>query len=219
MTRDDHQFCARCWGRLHFLAPPWCARCHVPFSVERGSDAQCARCIESPPQHAGVRAAVAYDDIARAVVLGLKYGGQIARARTIARAMERLVPDNAELLVPVPLHPWRLWRRGFNQAALIARALGRSCDVPVDAGLLRRIRATPPLGGLGAHARAQAVRGAFAVARGGAARVAGRSVVLIDDVHTSGATSDACTAVLLDAGAASVTILCWARVLHVIDGN
>jgi len=136
---------------------------------------------------------------------------------TIARQMRRLVPPDAELLVPVPLHRWRLWRRGFNQAALVARRLSVSSGVPAACDLLHRPRATPVLRGMGPAGRRRAVRGAFAVDPAGVARVKGRRVVLVDDIHTSGATSDACVRVLLAAGAASVTILCWARVLN--DGE
>jgi ComF family protein len=127
--------------------------------------------------------------------------------------MARLLPDDADLLVPVPLHRGRLWGRGFNQAALIAAAIGRARGVPVDPFALARRRATPVLRGLGARQRAAAVKGAFAVPDRRRPVLRGKRVALIDDVHTSGATADACTAALLGAGAASVTILCWARVL------
>jgi len=127
--------------------------------------------------------------------------------------MTRLLPDDAELLVPVPLHRWRLWSRGFNQAALIAQALGRVAGVAHDPFVLRRAKATAPLRGMGAKARARAVAGVFAIAPDRRERLRGRHVVLVDDIHTSGATSDACTRLLLRAGAARVTILCWARVL------
>jgi ComF family protein len=208
---EDHRFCAACFGSLRFLGPPWCAGCNLPFEHDRGEGALCGECLAHPPRHAGVRAAVAYGDVARTVALRLKYGGRTAFAETVARTMARLMPEGAELLAPVPLHRWRIWSRGFNQAALIAQAVSRASGVPTDPYLLRRVKATPPLRGLGARGRAEAVAGAFRVMAKD--RVAGRAVVLIDDVHTSGATSDGCTAVLRRAGAASVTILCWARVL------
>jgi len=175
--------------------------------------ARCARCLADPPRHAGIRAAVAYGPAARRVALRLKYAGRLGLAETMARQMRRLVPDDAELLVPVPLHRWRLWRRGFNQAALVARRLAVSSGVPAACDLLRRTRATPVLRGLGPAGRRWAVTGAFAIDPAAAARLKGRRLVLVDDVHTSGATSDACVRALLAAGAASVTILCWARVL------
>jgi ComF family protein len=214
VAEADHRFCGTCWAELRFLGPPWCATCHLPFEVDRGADAQCGACLADPPRHDGVRAAVAYGPIARAVALKLKYGGRMAYAETMARAMARLMPGEAELLVPVPLHRWRLWGRGFNQAALIAGALSRARGVPADPHLLRRVKATPVLRGLGAKGRAKAVRGAFALAPGAKARLKGRTIVLVDDVHTSGATADACTRVLKRSGAARVILLCWARVLE-----
>lgn len=213
VTREAHRFCAVCWRGLRFLGPPWCAACHAPFPYDRGEGALCGDCLAGPPRHAGVRAAVAYGEVARRVALRLKYGGRTALAETVARPMARLLPADADLLVPVPLHRGRLWSRGFNQAALIARALERASGAPADLFALERRRATPVLRGLGARQRAAAVKGAFVVPEARRPMLRGKRVVLIDDVHTSGATADACTGALLRADAASVTILCWARVL------
>lgn len=213
VTAADHRFCAACWGSLRFLGPPWCASCQLPFEFDRGEGAQCAECMTEPPPHDGVRAAVAYGDVAREVVLKLKYSGRLACAETMARAMARLMPEGVGLLVPVPLHRWRIWSRGFNQAALIASTLSMTSGVPVDAEILRRVKATPVLRGLGARGRAKAVAGAFATAKGAKERLSGRTVALIDDVHTSGATAAACARVLKRAGADKVILLCWARVL------
>ncbi|MEO5867418.1 MAG: ComF family protein [Sphingomonas sp.] len=216
VAREDHRFCAQCWGKMRFLAPPWCATCHAPFAYDRGVDARCAKCEEDPPRHAGIRAAVAYGDVARGVALRLKYGKRTAFAETVARQMLRLVPEHADIVIPVPLHRWRLWSRGFNQAALIADAICRATGLAHDPLLLRRVRATPPLRAMGRKARARAVAGVFAIPRQAREKVRGKAVVLVDDIYTSGATSDGCIAALRRAGAASVTILCWARVL---DGD
>lgn len=213
IVEADHRFCAACWEQLHFLGPPWCAGCHLPFAFDRGEGARCGDCLADPPPHDGVRAAVAYGDIARRLALKLKYGGRLAAAETMARAMVRLVPDGADLLVPVPLHRWRLWSRGFNQALLIARGVSRRTGLPAEAELLRRVKATPKLQGLGRRARAKVVAGAFALAPGAREALKGRTVLLVDDVHTSGATGDACARLLKRGGAARVILLCWARVL------
>lgn len=217
VTGEAHRFCPDCWGSLRFLGPPWCAACGVPFEYDLGAGALCAPCQREAPRHAGVRAAVAYGDVARTLVLRLKYGRRLALAETMARHMARLMPPDADLLVPVPLHRWRLWSRGFNQALLIAEAVGKRGKIPVVRDALRRVHRTPPLRGLGRRQRARTVRGVFAADPAAAVMLKGRSVVLVDDVHTSGATADACTHALLGAGAARVTILCWARVLDSMD--
>jgi ComF family protein len=214
VTGEDHRFCVACWSSLTFLGPPWCATCHLPFDYDRGGGAQCASCMECPPAHDGVRAAVAYGAVARGVALKLKYGGRLGCADTMGRAMLRLMPADAELLVPVPLHRWRIWSRGYNQAALITAALSRASGVQMDVAMLRRVKATPVLRGLGPKGRRKAVSGAFALAPGARERLRGKTVVLVDDVHTSGATADACTRVLKRGGAARVILLCWARVPH-----
>lgn len=214
IAEADHRFCGTCWGKFRFLGPPWCAACQLPFEFDRGEDAWCASCLADPPPHEGVRAAVAYGEVARTVALRLKYGRRMAYAATMARAMARLMPADSDLLLPVPLHRWRIWSRGYNQAALIAEALSRTSGVPADPHLLRRVKATPSLRGLDGRARARAVAGAFALAPEARARIAGKSIVLVDDVHTSGATANACARLLKRAGAADVILLCWARVLE-----
>ncbi|MFK3888573.1 ComF family protein [Sphingomonas sp. NPDC079357] len=209
------RFCAPCWSSLRLLTPPWCASCNLPFAFDRGEGALCATCLANPPDHGGVRAAVAYGDVARSVALRLKYGGRPFYAATMAALMLRHMPPAATLLIPVPLHRRRLWSRGYNQAALIATALGKSAHVPVDVHALERHRATPPLRDHSASARRAVVKGAFRVTPHGRETVRGASLVLVDDVYTSGATAQACVKALRGAGAAAVTILAWARV---IDG-
>lgn len=213
VTGDDHRFCGTCWDGLRFLGQPWCAGCARPFEIDRG-ESLCGECLAHPPAHDGVRAAVAYGEVARAVVLKLKYGRRLAYADTIARLMARLMPADATLLIPVPLHRWRLWSRGFNQAQLIAQGITKQSSVPTACDLLVRTKGGGSLRGRGRKARAASVRGAFAVKAEARVRLAGQNVVLVDDVHTSGATANACARVLKRGGAARVTLLCWARVLH-----
>jgi len=213
ITPNDHAFCLHCWTALAFLGQPQCARCGEPFDLDRGADALCGACIADPPPTDAVNAAVAYGPIARALALKLKYGRRPGIARTIGAQMRRHLPQEGEwYLVPVPLHRWRIWSRGYNQSALLARALlpRDNCHILLDA--LVRTKSTPQLRGLGRARRAKEVRGAFRVAD--KSRVEGRSILLIDDVYTTGATVNACAMALKRAGASQVRVLCWARVVR-----
>lgn len=219
ITAEPHRFCLDCWRSLSFLAEPCCACCGIPFAYPAEAEALCGRCLAQPPAFDRLRAAVAYGEVSRQVALRLKYSGRPGLAETLAHFMLRhLRPGDVEpLLVPVPLHRWRIWKRGYNQAALIASALSRRAGLPVGLDLLSRTRATPPLRGLGRRERALAVRGAFEVPPRARDRLAGRPVLLVDDVYTSGATAAACARALKRGGAASVDVLCWARVVPAGD--
>jgi len=216
---DDHSFCLTCWQALDFLGGPACSICGEPLALAFHDDARCGACLAGPPAFDRVRAAVAYGPIARALALKLKYGRRPGIATTMARHMHRASAGmlRGALVAPVPLHRRRLWSRGYNQAALIARALARLGEGELMLDLIARKRATPMLRGLGRSARGRAVAGAFAVDPRMRARLKGRRIVLIDDVYTTGATARACARALKRAGAGDVAILCWARVVR--DGD
>ncbi len=215
IVNDPHAFCQECWQKLHFLAGPACALCDLPLPYAADELAQCGACLAQPPRHSGIKAAVSYGDIARNVALRLKYGGRIGLAKIIADALRRHVNGvhMGSILVPVPLHWSRLWWRSFNQSALIASELHKGSDADLVPDLLLRKRRTPLLRGLSPRERSKVVKGAFVLNPKWQDRVKGAHILLVDDVYTSGATTDACVRTLKKAGAASVTILCWARVL------
>jgi ComF family protein len=221
ITADPHRFCLTCWGALAFLGEPCCDCCGLPFEYEGGAgEALCGRCLAKPPRFDRLRAAVGYGEIARRVALKLKYSGRPGIAETLATLMLRhLLAEPDALLVPVPLHRWRIWKRGYNQSALIAAALSRRSGIPCANDLLKRVKPTPPLRGLGRRERAETVRGAFRVPTEAKDRLRGRTVLLIDDVYTSGATAGACAKALKRGGAARVEVLCWARVLREETGQ
>jgi ComF family protein len=219
VTMADHLFCVDCWQTLDFLNGPACRTCGDPFVLDPGAPAQCGACIADPPAIDGMRAAVAYGEIAKALALKLKYGKRPGMAVTLARQMRRLMGDGDALVTPVPLHRWRLWRRGYNQAALIGGALTRDTRQPFIPDLLMRVKATPVLRSMGPAARKKAVRGAFRITPRYAEQIKDRDIILIDDVYTTGATANACAAALKRAGAASVRVCCWARVVRDIDNG
>lgn len=213
---EQQGLCAACWRNLEFPGEPACDLCSLPLSAARVSDGLCHACEVEVPLHSGVHAATVYNHAARQLVLGFKHGGQMAMAPLLARLMAARLGDVGAgwLVVPVPLHRWRMWRRGYNQAALLARELSRITGARLAVDALLRPRATPSLAGLGREERAKVMQGAIRVHPRRGAVLAGARVLLVDDVLTSGATSNACTKVLLEAGASEVRIACFARVFN-----
>lgn len=216
-VEENGALCADCWSEVTFIAPPHCAICGFPFEYDRGIEAVCAACAGAPPAYDRARAVLRYDDASRGLVLGFKHGDQTYAApafgRWLARGGAALVAE-ADIVAPVPLHRFRLLRRRYNQAMLLARRVGRDCGVPVDPGLLIRRRATASQGRLSPSARRRNVQGAFALRPDGARQIDGRRVLLLDDVLTTGATTEECARVLKRAGAAAVDVLTLARVVR-----
>lgn len=215
VTTADGALCAACWDALTFLEGPACACCGLPFELDAGVEALCGACLADPPQFHRARAVLAYDRASRGMILGFKHADRTAAAPAFAAWMARSGRDllaDCDLIVPVPLHRWRLFRRRYNQAALLANAIGRIAGRRSCPDALKRLRHTPMQGSLGVRMRRQNIRGAIGAAR--PEQVRGRRVLLIDDVFTSGATVGECAKSLLAAGAVQVDVLTLARVVR-----
>jgi ComF family protein len=213
----EEGLCPSCWATLRWLGEPCCACCGLPFEFEAGEEARCGQCITEPPAFETARAAIAYDSESRDLVLRFKHADRTDAAPFLAAMMARAgarLLSRADLMAPVPLHWRRLFARRYNQSALLARELARLGAKPWLPQALRRRRATPSQGHLGKAARARNVAGAFVVPPVSKAKIAGRRVLLIDDVLTTGATVEACAATLVRAGAGAVDVLTLARVLQ-----
>src|SRR5487761_210982 len=211
----DGALCASCWRSIAFLQPPCCTRCGLPFEVDLGAGAVCGACARDAPLYARARAAMRYDEASRTLVLAFKHGDKLQLAPALGRFMRRAGAEllaACDIVVPVPLHWTRLFARRYNQSAILAHALVRDGGPPVVADLLERRRATPSQGRSGRAERRRNVRGAFALKRGRG--VAGRRVLLVDDVLTTGATVSECARTLLDAGATAVDVLTLARTVR-----
>jgi ComF family protein len=200
-------FCDRCLGQVEWIAPPVCRRCGCPVPA----DGFCLHCRQVPSSLEGVVAAAVFAGPLRQAVHALKYENVTTLAGPLASIMGRAWPwdgsSRPDLILPVPLHARRQAERGFNQSVLLARSLGRRVNVPVDERLLMRQRATRPQVGLDQPARRSNVEGAFACRR----PVQGATLVVVDDVCTTGTTLEACASALKTAGAAHVWGLTVAR--------
>jgi ComF family protein len=215
----DMGFCAGCWSGLTFLDGTACTCCGLPFPVALEGENLCAACLAKPPAFDRARAILAYDENSRGAILALKHADRLELvpgfARWLARTGQGLIAES-EMVVPVPLYRSRLWLRRYNQSAELARRLARDRKLVFDPSALVRSRATPSQGAMAsAKARRRNVLGAFKVPDPG--RVAGKHILLLDDVLTTGATADACARALKRAGAGKVFVLALARVVKASD--
>jgi len=207
------ELCGLCWAGLTFITPPMCTLCGYPFEHILPGESLCAACHARQPKFDRAISALVYDDASRSLILAFKRGDRTSLATPLGRLAARAGADllaAADLLLPVPLHPRRLFARRFNQAALLTRTVSRISNIPWDPDLLHRRKNTPSQGGLSRHQRRSNMRGAFVVTR----KLDSRAVLLVDDVMTTGATAEACATVLRRAGAGWVGLLTVTRVVR-----
>jgi ComF family protein len=207
-------FCADCWSALPAIEAARCIQCAVPLPIAWAAESHCLGCLNDPPRFDRTAAPFRYEGPARQAVLALKNGRE-AYAAQMAAAMLRAAPGwvTADTIVcAVPLHRWRLAARGYNQSVLLARRIAASAGARMDPDLLVRVKDTPRTKGLSRKARKRNVEGAFRLGEGAKTRMAGREVILVDDVMTSGATASAAAGLLKRGGAARVSVMVYARV-------
>lgn len=208
--------CGHCWTEVRFIEKPLCPVMGTPFSHDFGDNFLSAEAIADPPPFGAMRAAVFHSGAAQRMAVSLKFHDRTDLAPWMARWMARAGHDlleESDVIVPVPLHRWRFWRRRFNQSAELARVVAQLADKPFSPEALSRIRRTKQQVGLGSKARQRNVDGAFRVPDDFQITVRGRRVLLIDDVYTTGATVKAATRALLRGGADRVDVLTFSRVL------
>ena len=210
------RLCATCLDAAPLIAHPFCTCCGRPFATIGGADHLCGKCLTDPPPFAAARAALIYTGTTRELIHRFKYSHRVMLRRPLGclagPCLDSFVNDfGADVMVPVPLHRKRLQQRGFNQAILLGEIFSKRWGLHLVRNNLRRTRWTEPQINLTASARAENVKGAFALAD--PAALAGKRVLLIDDVYTTGSTVKECAITLNKGGATAVAVLTVARAM------
>ena len=221
VVEEDQGLCPSCWPLLCYLDNPLCDQCGYPFDFSESIDFEeqsvlCASCIASPPSFLKHRSAIIYNEASRPLILKFKHGDCLASSTPMAQWMHRAGRDliaQCDVLIPVPLHRWRLWQRRYNQASVLAQKLSILSEKPVVDGVLVRYRATKSQGHLTFSARQKNVKGVFNVVDDAINRLKGKSALLVDDVFTTGATLEECARTLERVGCSNVNALTLARVV------
>jgi ComF family protein len=215
-TTDPHNVCAGCWQGLTFISKPLCITCGLPFDFGIEDELSCAPCLDHPPSFEKMRSAVAYNDTSRHLVLSFKHGDMLQTAKLLSRWMlnaGRDLVDQADVIIPVPLHRLRLMWRQYNQAAILTNEIAKLSGKPRHNEILIRTRYTPSQGKKTYKERVKNVKSAIQLNKKYLDHLKGKKVLLIDDVYTTGATIEECCRILKSGGAQSVNVLTFARVV------
>lgn len=214
---DNMRISSKAWAALDFINDPMCICCGMPFSFDVEEQTLCTACLDRPPLFASARAALIYNDNSRDLVLGFKHADKTHAVKAFTPWLLRTGSEMlkaADLIIPVPLHYTRLIKRRYNQAALIGKEIGRESGIDFLPDGLRRIRATPTQGHLSYTERSKNVKRAFAVHPKHTDKIKDKTIILVDDVYTTGATIGECTQTLLKSGAKAVHVLTLTRVVQ-----
>jgi ComF family protein len=210
--------CGDCWDRIRLIGPPLCFRCGIPFPAAESqafvSQFLCGACRLKEPSFFQARSTGYYDGVLREAVHIFKYGKREELGRHLGRLMaehfpEEWDPSGIDVLLPVPLHLWRRRERGFNQSRILARVLARSLGSELGGRQLVRCRSTLPQSDLPLGKKFENIEGAFEVRRD--REIEGKTILLVDDIFTSGATAEEASKTLLKAGANKVLVYTLAR--------
>ena len=215
---EPYALCGRCWNEVSFVEGTVCMRCGLPFEIDPGENTVCGECYAAPNAFDCARSILYYDEASKRLILGFKHGDRLERAPAFIGWLERAgrtLAEGTDIVVPVPLHSSRLWRRRYNQSAILAKGIAQRFGLTYDPTVLARVRKTPSQGSMpSAKARRRNVAGAFEVTERGKKEVRGKKVLLLDDVYTTGATLNACAGALRRVGAERINALTLARVVR-----
>lgn len=214
-VHEAHALCALCWPKYTFINPPLCTLCGRPFSLEMDLPTLCSSCLNHKEPFRQLRAAIFYEEMSKGIILRFKHQDALHLSKPFAHWLAQAYThfdQTHDVMIPVPLHWTRLFKRRYNQAALLSQDLSRLIKVPTLLNGLKRVKRTPSQGVFSASGRKHNVKNAFVVHPDSLNAIKNRRIVLVDDVFTTGATVRACAEVLLDAGALNVDVLALARV-------
>jgi ComF family protein len=202
------------WSQLNFIQDPFCPTCGLPYSSREQAHHVCASCLMEPPSFTVARSALYYDDASRKLILTFKHADRTLLAPLLTQWLIQCAPNtlhDADYIIPVPLHRWRLLKRRYNQSAELARLLSKKLGIAYAPHMLRRRRNTDSQGHKNKTQRRKNVRGAFHILPHHKTQLAGKHVIVIDDVYTTGATLESCAKTLCHAGVTQITVLTLAR--------